>query len=457
MNVISELKSRVSSLLARISRGVTEESGEKINHEIEKIGLLVNELETHGEERRSPYRQCQTTSETGVQCYTRDEQPKNETDDYSWFFDGNTRDRDTAERNKKAEEVLTRLVEGFALTSFDNVGFRDGYSNTIKPADGDASPVPARSLALAESWSADFLEKINILRIEDHTVEVDSINTGSIASTGGMRHEKTRDPSEISKRIYQLEQVNSDISISYSTLSGVCSSNKENEFIARTLEAVERRKLLDLILVGFNGTHHAELSDPYTYKNREDCGRGWLSAWRDEAPTQVVSGLSVCESDQYGRIVKAGDYANIDALVIDTYQTMIDEVFWPDLVALCSHDLLHRKHQPLINNLSASGTPNMETLVHQEVYKNPQLGGIPAVVVPFIPDNVVLVTSLSNLSYYWQNGSWRKNIFHEPRFNRISFYDSWRACYAVENYQAGCVIDGIILPENAEGLPGRPA
>ncbi|EIX4510158.1 P2 family phage major capsid protein [Escherichia coli] len=452
MSVISELKNYIFSLRAKKSQGVTEELSEKIDQEIEKVGLLVNELETYGEDSRSPSRSRLVAGETSAQQYTRGEQPKNDADkfrnndDCSLFFDDGARDRATMKRNQKSAETLTRLVEGFALTSLDDVGFRDGYSNTVKPDGDTVSPVPARSLGLAESWSADFLEKINIIRLSDQTVEVGSINTGSIASTGGMRHEKTRDPSVVTKRIYQLEQVNADTAINYTTLSSACSSSKEGEFVAKSLEAVERRKLLDLILIGFNGTHYAAISDPNTYQNREDCGRGWLQAWKDEAKTQVVSGLSVSESDQNGKIVKAGDYANLDALVMDAYQTVINEIYWPDLVALCSHDLLHRKHQPLINNLSASGTPNMETLVHQEVYKNPQLGGIPAVVVPFIPDNAVLVTSLSNLSYYWQKGSWRKSLFHEPQFNRIAFYESWRACYAVENYQAGCVIEGIVLP-----------
>ncbi|HBC9721307.1 TPA: P2 family phage major capsid protein [Escherichia coli] len=450
MKTSSELKAYVSSLLTRKKQGVTKEVGEKIDQEIEKLGLLIDELETHSDDRR--FQSHSGDSEKSTQYYTKETHTMTAVSDPHYCGDdsfreeSSTRESAFAERNRRETESLIRLVEIFAQTSIENTGFFNGKSITIRPESNDASPVPVRSLALADSWSTDFLEKINIIRLEDQAVEVGSINTGSIASTSGIRHERTRDPSVMARRLYRLEQVNADTSINYLTLSSAVSSAQNDEFVDKALKAVERRKLLDLMLIGFNGTHHAVISDPHTYPNREDCLRGWLSAWKDEAPAQVISGLSVSEADQCGRIVKAGDYANLDALVIDAYQTMIDERFWTGLVALCSHDLLHRKHQPLINNLSASGTPNTEILVNQEVYKNPQLGGLPAVVVPFIPDNAIIVTSLSNLSYYWQKGSWRKSVYHEPKFSRIAFYDSWRACYAVEDYLSGCVIDDILLP-----------
>ncbi|HAX2347528.1 TPA: hypothetical protein JW635_005393, partial [Escherichia coli] len=47
MKTISELKAYVSSLLTRKKQGVTKEVGEKIDQEIEKLGLLIDELETH--------------------------------------------------------------------------------------------------------------------------------------------------------------------------------------------------------------------------------------------------------------------------------------------------------------------------------------------------------------------------------------------------------------------------
>ncbi|RRE43834.1 hypothetical protein EAO28_18940 [Klebsiella pneumoniae] len=75
--------------------------------------------------------------------------------------------------------------------------------------------------------------------------------------------------------------------------------------------------------------------------------------------------------------------------------------------------------------------------------KNPTIGGLPAVVVPFFPDDAVWVTPLSNISLYWQKNGVRKQAKDEPEYNRLAMYESRNDAYMVENYEAGCLIDGI--------------
>ncbi|HID2566470.1 TPA: P2 family phage major capsid protein, partial [Klebsiella pneumoniae] len=97
---------------------------------------------------------------------------------------------------------------------------------------------------------------------------------------------------------------------------------------------------------------------------------------------------------------------------------------------------------PFVNAVSPN-QPNMEHLVNELLLKNPTLGNLPAVPVPFFPDNAVWVTSLSNIALYWQKGSIRKRVVNEPHFNRLAVYESWNEAYMVERYEAGCLIDGI--------------
>ncbi|EEL9685942.1 P2 family phage major capsid protein, partial [Salmonella enterica] len=95
------------------------------------------------------------------------------------------------------------------------------------------------------------------------------------------------------------------------------------------------------------------------------------------------------------------------------------------------------------NNLDTSRM-NAEILVNEKIIKNPMLGNLPAVTAPFFPEDAVLITSLKNLSLYWQEGSIRKLIKDEPHYDRLAFYESWNEDYIIENYEAGCLIDGII-------------
>lgn len=52
---------------------------------------------------------------------------------------------------------------------------------------------------------------------------------------------------------------------------------------------------------------------------------------------------------------------------------------------------------PYVRHLSPD-RPNYERLVNDIMLKNPTIGGLPAVVVPFFPDDAVWVTLLNNVS-----------------------------------------------------------
>ncbi|EIY9657447.1 P2 family phage major capsid protein, partial [Escherichia coli] len=234
---------------------------------------------------------------------------------------------------------------------------------------------------------------------------------------------------------YRCEQVNFDFALSYDNVDAHASANGL-EGSARA--AFERRKWLDLIQIGFNGTHYAAESDPETYTGRDDCGVGWLQKFRNEAAGRVISGLSVSSPKSNTR----GTHHTIDALVLDAWQSMIDEQWQEGIVAVCSHNTLVRKQWPLINRLDPSQM-NQEILLNEEIIKNPVLGNLPAVTVPFFPDNAVLITPLANLCLYWQRGSVRGLVKNEPQYNRLAFYESCNLDWVVGQYEAGCLLDGI--------------
>ncbi|EBI6302837.1 phage capsid protein [Salmonella enterica] len=329
-----------------------------------------------------------------------------------------------------AQAMYERVIEEFSGVSHEKLVF--SADAAIVPRDV-VLPSPAQTGERAATWSAAFLSEINIIPVTQDKGEVLYLGPTDPLARTGIR--APRDSVSMDQRFYYCQQVNFDTSISYSDLNRF--SGLEN-YPRLVRAAVDNRRNLDLLLIGFNGTHHADVSNPEIYPNREDCGMGWLEKYRTEARERVISGLSVSSRET----MTTGTHYSIDGLIQDVWGSAIDERWHYDLVAVCNYSLLHRKHFPLINNLDTSRM-NTEILVNEKIIKNPMLGNLPAVTAPFFPEDAVLITSLKNLSLYWQEGSIRKLIKDEPHYDRLAFYESWNEDYIIENYEAGCLIDGI--------------
>ena len=66
-----------------------------------------------------------------------------------------------------------------------------------------------------------------------------------------------------------------------------------------------------------------------------------------------------------------------------------------------------------------------------------------------MPDDCVLITSLKNLSVYYQLGALRRTIKEEPQYNRVANYQSSNDDFVVEDYGKCAFIDGITFAEAA--------
>lgn len=88
---------------------------------------------------------------------------------------------------------------------------------------------------------------------------------------------------------------------------------------------------------------------------------------------------------------------------------------------------------------------NQNVLAGQVLVGQKQIGGLPAVRVPFFPDNACLITSLDNLSIYYLEGSKRRFIREEPEKNRVADYQSSNEDYVIEAYEKVGLIENIQL------------
>ena len=138
-----------------------------------------------------------------------------------------------------------------------------------------------------------------------------------------------------------------------------------------------------------------------------------------------------------------GTYKNLDSLVIDAVAELIDDVHQDatDLVVICGRSLLNDKNFPIVNNAE----DNQNTLAGQILVGQNKLVVYQLYEFHLFPDNTILITSLDNLSIYYQKDSKRRYIVEEPNKNRVADYQSSNEAYVIEAFEKVALVEGIAI------------
>ncbi|TKC83470.1 phage major capsid protein, P2 family [Trinickia terrae] len=289
--------------------------------------------------------------------------------------------------------------------------------------------------------SSAFLNSINILPVTELEGERLGLSvSGPIAS----RTDTTKaprqpvDPTALDSNRYRCEKTDYDTAIAYRKLDAWA---KFPDFQQRIRDVIVTQAALDRIMIGWNGVKAAPTTDKTANPLLQDVNIGWLQQYRAHAEQRVLR-----EGEkQAGKVLvgKDGDYANLDALVMDIVSSMIDPWFQEDtgLVVICGRELLHDKYFPIVNTTQAP----TEQLATDLIVSQKRIGNLPAVRVPFFPKHALMVTKLKNLSIYYQEGARRRTLKEVPERDRIENYESSNDAYVVENFGCGCVAENIEL------------
>lgn len=301
------------------------------------------------------------------------------------------------------------------------------------------APTPAQNLETAIQESNDFLQKINILGVyepegEALLVGVNGTVAGRTNTAGNnRRHPPSREA--LSKDTYACKKTDFDSAFPYALMDEWA---KFPDFQVRLGNAIAHRHGLDRIMIGWNGTSAAIATDRSANPLLQDVNIGWLTKLRTHAADRVIT-----EGADTGKVTigTGGDYANLDALVFDAVQ-LLDQ--WhrahPDLVVVVSRGLMHARYMDALNKGSDS---NVEDESAQRIITRARLGGLPIVDAPFFPDGTVLITTLSNLSLYYQEGARRRHVKDEPEYNRVADYQSSNEAYVIEDYGLCAMVENI--------------
>lgn len=300
--------------------------------------------------------------------------------------------------------------------------------------------------------SSEFLSLINVIGVDELKGEKLGLGvTGPIAGRTDVsaKDRSPRDVTALSANTYECVSTEFDTAIPWGKLDAW---SRFQDFQTRVRNVILRQQALDRIMIGFNGTQAAVETDRAANPLLQDVNKGWLQQYRDHAPQRVMTGAATPgkivinptkKQDENGKEIDeiVGDYANLDALVMDAVNEMIDPWFREstDLVVIMGRKLLADKYFPLVNK----SQPPTEQRALDLIISQERVGGLQAVRAPFVPDGTIFITALSNLSLYWQNGSRRRYLRDKPERKRVENYESSNDAYVVEDYGFGCVVENI--------------
>ena len=206
------------------------------------------------------------------------------------------------------------------------------------------------------------------------------------------------------------------------------------------------RVRLDRIMVGWNGTSAASTTDPSTNTLGEDVNIGWFQLLENQDPDQFlkVSDGSGGTTSTIRVGTGSGDhYANVDQLC-DDLKNLIPRHLRDNLVVIAGDEIVSTKAQHFWAN---AGKPS-EYRAISSMDINLHLGGMPVIKPAFMPARGLMITSLNNLSLYYQSSSRRRSIKEMPEKNGINDFNSVNEGYVIEKTDkcAAILSTNIVLP-----------
>ncbi|CAE6923119.1 Capsid protein [Pseudomonas marincola] len=303
----------------------------------------------------------------------------------------------------------------------------------------NVTPSVQQKLETAVQESDSFLQSINMFPVNDQEGEAIGLGvngpTASRTNTAGGNRRNPASVAALTKDAYSCKKTDFDTALPYVQLDAWA---KFPDFQVRLANVIAKRQGLDRIMIGFNGTSVATATNRGTSPLLQDVNIGWLQKIRTNAPDRVIA-----EGATAGKVTvgAAGDYKTLDGLVFDAIQ-LLDP--WhrkrSDLVVIVDRALLHEKQLAAVEKGAAS---NQEENAADEILTKGRLGGLKIEDAPFFIDGGVLITSLSNLSIYWQESARRRHIKDEPEFDRIADYQSSNDAYVIEDLGLVALVENI--------------
>ncbi len=289
----------------------------------------------------------------------------------------------SAKLNQRAREFLKKRKE--ELERSYGVDDASQYFSLTEPKE-----IALRKALLEE---VSFLKMLTCVDVEQLTGQVISVGNPGLF-TGRKKGGRFIRDTDLSDNQYQLYETDSGASLPWDVLSVWANSGNENEFYQLMQAFINEQFALDMLRIGFNGTHVAKDTDPIKYPQGEDVNIGWHEIAKQwNGGSQVIMEPAVLGEN--------GDYRSLDAMAQDIVNTCIPVEYRDDprLVVLVGAELVATEQNRLYN---AADRPT-EKIAAQLLGNT--IAGRPAYIPPYMPGKRMIVTIPSNLHIYTQKGT----------------------------------------------------
>ena len=285
-----------------------------------------------------------------------------------------------------------------------------------------------------------FLSSVNVLPVTE--IKGDKVGlslSGRVAGRTDTSGSNERVPKHLmatDSKGYELFKTEFDVALKYAQIDLWA---KFPDFAARYMNMVRLAISNDMVQCGWTGTSHAATTNIITNPNLEDLNIGWLKLIRDfNGGSQRVVGTGPSPIS----IGSTGVFKNLDALVHEAKQRL--PVWYrkvPGLVALVSDDVISAQESVYFE--VNGNKPTEKTALNSNIMK--AYGGLPTLVPPFMPDGTLLITTLNNLSIYYQNSSVRRLQKDKPEKDEVQDFNSVNMGYVLEDELLTSLVENITL------------
>lgn len=326
---------------------------------------------------------------------------------------------------------LTRaLFSQYLRDTAENNGLSDDFVSGLGITQFNVEPTIQQALIDIVREEVGFLERISMPVVVEQMGEKIGLDINSTIASNTDTLQSDRevfDPTtlvDVDK--YFCQQTNFDLALRYAKLD---QWRKFPDFAERLSRAIARQKGRDQIMIGWHGEERAANSNRTANPTLKDVAEGWLHKIERIANERVLS-----QGDNGAiKIGLKGDFKNIDALAFDLMgEKMGEHHDDAGKVAIVGRELLHDKYLQLLNESNAATERNANDII----MTNRTVGGLPAVIVPFFPKRDLLITDLSNLAIYHQEGGDRRTLTDNAKRDQYEDRQSSNIDYMVEDYTA---------------------
>ncbi|HGW8360913.1 TPA: phage major capsid protein, P2 family, partial [Acinetobacter baumannii] len=229
-------------------------------------------------------------------------------------------------------------MKKLTLQKFNHTVAKLAEKNGVETTEKKFSVEPSIAQKMVDTLqeTSEFLQKINIQPVDELEGEAIGLTQGSTiagrSNTKGGTKRTPVDPTGLKSNPYKCHKTDFDVAIRYEKMDAWA---KFPDFYARWKKFVDRAIALDMIMIGWNGVSAATQTDRDANPLLQDVNIGWLQKIRTNAPERYMS--EVVDASGKVKIGAAGDYKNLDALVVDVVSNLIGEIHQDDtdLVVIC--------------------------------------------------------------------------------------------------------------------------